>query len=164
MLFRSILEPFAAPSLHLSIVAGEHHEAADGSGYPRRRLGGHRVLRSAEEKRSIERITLASEIVAVADLYERLVSPGPGFAGRSPAAARPILEAAAGESLNREIVLRLQGEIAKALRLREVHERLAGEGAIPVGSTPEAFTAFLQAETAKWAQAVRAANLRPETL
>lgn len=99
-----ILEPFAMPSLHLSIVAGEHHEAADGSGH---RMGGHRLLRAAEEKRDANRITLASEIVAVADLYERAVSPSPGFMGRSPAAARVVMEGAAGSSLNREIVHRL---------------------------------------------------------
>ena len=102
-----ILEPFAMPSMHLSIVAGEHHEAADGSGYPRHRLGGHRLLRAAEEKRDVNRITLASEIVAVADLYERAVSPSPGFMGRSPAAASVVIEGAAGSSLNREIVHRL---------------------------------------------------------
>ena len=59
-------------------MAAEHHEAADGSGYPRRRIGGHRVLRTAEKKRDLDRVTLASEIVAVADAYERIVSPGPG--------------------------------------------------------------------------------------
>lgn len=107
VLGEAILEPLGTPLHHLAIVAGEHHEAADGSGYPRQRLGGHRVLRTAEELRDVERIMLPAEIVAVADLYERLVSPSPGVVGRSPAAARPILQAAAGASLNREIVLRL---------------------------------------------------------
>lgn len=74
----ALLEPLGDFSLDLSIVAAEHHEAADGSGYPRRRIGGHRVLRTAEKKRDLDRVTLASEIVAVADAYERIVSPGPG--------------------------------------------------------------------------------------
>ncbi|MFA7248507.1 MAG: HD domain-containing phosphohydrolase [Dehalococcoidia bacterium] len=106
VLGEALLEPLCAPSLHLAIVAGEHHEAADGGGYPRRRVGGHRVLRTAEEKRDLGRIALASEIVAVADAYERVVSPSAGWEGRSPATARAILEGAAGRTLNREIVHR----------------------------------------------------------
>ena len=64
VLGEALLEPLAAPSLHAAIVAGEHHEATDGSGYPRRRRGGQRLLRIAEEKRDVRRMTLASEIVA----------------------------------------------------------------------------------------------------
>lgn len=104
VLGEAILEPLGGTSMYLSIVAGEHHEAADGSGYPRKRVGGHRVLRTAEEKRDVERVTLGSEIVAVADAYERIVSPSPGWEGRSPAAARAILQGRAGRTLNREIV------------------------------------------------------------
>ncbi len=107
ILGEAMLEPFGGPSLHLSIVAGEHHEAADASGFPRGRKGGHRVLRTAEEKRDLERVTLTSEIIAVADAYERIVSPSPGYSGHSPAAARDILESLAGRTLNREVVHRL---------------------------------------------------------
>ena len=106
ILGEALLEPFGTPSLHLSIVAGEHHERVDGSGYPRGRAGGHRLLRTAEDKRDVERMTLASEIVAVADVYERLIAPGPGYEGRSPAAARAVMEEAAGRTLNRDIVHR----------------------------------------------------------
>ena len=107
VLGEALLEPLGGPSLHLSIVAGEHHEAADGSGYPRKRTGGHRVLRTAEEKWDLDRTALTSEIVAVADAYERLVSPSAGYRGHSPAAAREIMEGLAGRQLNREIVHRL---------------------------------------------------------
>ena len=44
------------------------------------------------------------------------------------------------------IVARLQAEAAKVLRLPEVRERLAALGADPVGSTPQAFDAFVRAE------------------
>ncbi|MGE3857045.1 MAG: HD-GYP domain-containing protein [Dehalococcoidia bacterium] len=107
ILGEAMLDAFGGPLLHLAIVAGEHHEAADGSGYPRQRTGGHRVLRTAEEKRDFDRLTLTSELVAVADAYERIVSPAPGYGGHSPAAARHILETMAGRTLNREIVHRL---------------------------------------------------------
>ncbi len=102
----ALLEPLAQPSLHLSMVAAEHHEAQDGSGYPAGITGGNRVLRGAEERRDSARITLFAEIVAVADRYERLLSPSPGCSGRSAAAARLALEAEAGSALNREIVAR----------------------------------------------------------
>lgn len=106
LLGEALLAPLAEPSLHLAIVAGEHHEAQDASGYPRRIGGGNRVLRPAGEKRALDRLALFSEVVAVADRYERLLAPAPGYAGRSPAAARLVLEAAAGTRLNREIVAR----------------------------------------------------------
>lgn len=106
VLGEAMLEPFAGPSMHMAIVAGEHHEAADGTGYPHRREGGHRVLRTAEDQRALDRITLMSEVIAVADTYERIISPGAGHEGISPAAARPLMEELAGRTLNREIVQR----------------------------------------------------------
>ena len=106
ILGEAILGPLGEPSMHLSIVAGEHHEQADGGGYPRKLSGGHRVLRTAEEKRNLDRVTLVSEIVLVADTYERAVSPSPGITGCSPATARLLLNGLAGSALNGEIVRR----------------------------------------------------------
>src|SRR5256884_2703177 len=45
-----------------------------------------------------------------------------------------------------DILVRLQAEVGKVLRLPEVRERLAALGAEPVGSTPEEFVAFIRAE------------------
>ncbi|RJQ07519.1 MAG: HD domain-containing protein [Dehalococcoidia bacterium] len=87
-------------------VAAEHHEAQDGSGFPRGRRGGNRVLRGAEKQRSADQIALVSEIVAVADRYERLVSPAPARAGFPPAEARYVLSSEAGTKLNAEVVAR----------------------------------------------------------
>lgn len=88
------------------VVAAEHHEAQDGSGFPRGRQGGNRVLRSAEKQRSVDQMALVSEVVAVADRYERLVSPAPARAGLSPAEARYSLSSEAGTHLNAEVVAR----------------------------------------------------------
>ena len=41
-------------------------------------------------------------------------------------------------------------------------EKLKAQGVDPVGSTPEAFTAFIQAETAKWARVLREAGIKAE--
>jgi len=63
---------------------------------------------------------------------------------------------------SREIVARLHGDIVRALQAAEVRDRLASDGADPVGSTPEAFAAFLRAETVKWAKVVKDAGITPE--
>ena len=62
----------------------------------------------------------------------------------------------------REIVARLHGDSVRALQAAEVRDRLASDGADPVGSTPEAFAAFLRAETVKWAKVVKDAGITPE--
>ena len=62
----------------------------------------------------------------------------------------------------REIIVRLHGEIVRALNAAEVKGRLSGDGADPVGSPPEEFAAFLRAETAKWATVVKDAGIQPE--
>jgi tripartite-type tricarboxylate transporter receptor subunit TctC len=62
----------------------------------------------------------------------------------------------------REIIVRLHGEIVRLLNAAEVRGRLLGDGADPVGSSPEEFAAFLRAETAKWAKVVKDAGIQPE--
>ena len=61
-----------------------------------------------------------------------------------------------------DIVVRLQAEVGKALRLPEVRERLAALGAEPVGSTPQEFGAFVRAEHARWSKVIREKGIRSE--
>jgi tripartite-type tricarboxylate transporter receptor subunit TctC len=58
-----------------------------------------------------------------------------------------------------EIVDRLQREIARQLDRPAMRTLLEQQGAMPVGSTPAAFGAFIAAESAKWSQVVEAAGL-----
>lgn len=58
----------------------------------------------------------------------------------------------------KEAIVLLQAEIAKALRLPDVAERLTGDGAVAVGSAPEEFGAYIRAEMAKWAPVIRASG------
>ncbi|MCK9487244.1 MAG: HD domain-containing protein [Dehalococcoidia bacterium] len=88
----------------LPLVALEHHEEQSGGGYPAGITGGNRLLRGASASASARPIALISEVVAVADRYERLVSPAPGKAALSPAAARRVLSQEAGACLNAEVV------------------------------------------------------------
>ena len=59
----------------------------------------------------------------------------------------------------REIVVKLQQEIARILNLPDVRERLTGLGAEPVGSTPEQFGFYLQSEISKWSKVVKATGI-----
>jgi tripartite-type tricarboxylate transporter receptor subunit TctC len=55
----------------------------------------------------------------------------------------------------RAIVMKLNGEINKALQVASLRERFAAIEAEPVGGTPEAFAAFVKKERVKWAEVVR---------
>jgi len=57
------------------------------------------------------------------------------------------------------IIARLHTEAAKALRSDEMKEKLALDGAQPVGSTPAEFGALIRRELEKWARVVRAAGI-----
>jgi tripartite-type tricarboxylate transporter receptor subunit TctC len=62
----------------------------------------------------------------------------------------------------RDIVARIHAETARALRLPDVRERLAADGAEPVGSAPEEFAAFIKSEIVKWRKVAQTAGIKPE--
>jgi tripartite-type tricarboxylate transporter receptor subunit TctC len=62
----------------------------------------------------------------------------------------------------RDIITRLNAEIAKALNAPDMRERAAAEGAELVGNAPEALAAFLDAEIVKWARVIRVSGARAE--
>lgn len=59
-----------------------------------------------------------------------------------------------------EIISKLQQTLSKALASPEMREKLVAQGAEPVGDTPEQFARHIQAETAKWAQVVKASGAK----
>lgn len=61
-----------------------------------------------------------------------------------------------------DIVKRLNAEIVRILQLPDVKARLAGDGAEPVGDTPEEFGTFIRAELVKWAKVARDAGIQQE--
>ena len=60
------------------------------------------------------------------------------------------------------IVLRLNSEILRALKIPEVKERLENVGFEIVGGTPEAFGAYMKSEIDKWARVVKTSGVRAE--
>jgi tripartite-type tricarboxylate transporter receptor subunit TctC len=60
------------------------------------------------------------------------------------------------------IISRLNAEALKALRSDEMKERLALDGAEPLGSTPAELAALIKEELAKWTRVARAANIEPQ--
>jgi tripartite-type tricarboxylate transporter receptor subunit TctC len=60
------------------------------------------------------------------------------------------------------IVTRIAADVSAALRLPDVKERLAADGAEAVGSTPAAFAALIKEELDKWAKVARAAGIEPQ--
>ena len=60
------------------------------------------------------------------------------------------------------IIARMQKEIARAIALPDVKQKLLEQGGDTVGSTPEALDRVVKAELRKWAEVVRQANIRLE--
>ena len=61
-----------------------------------------------------------------------------------------------------EVTNKLSSDIAKALAMPDLNERLRGLGTTPVGSTPEELAAHVRAEVARWTQVVKTAGVKPE--
>jgi len=55
----------------------------------------------------------------------------------------------------KEVIVKLNTEVAKWLASPEAREKLAAQGAIAAGKTPEDFTQHIVAETAKWQKVVK---------
>lgn len=59
-------------------------------------------------------------------------------------------------------VARLNGEIVRALRIRDVEEKFKAQGMSAAPGTPEQFAALLQSESARYSKVVREAGIRAE--
>jgi tripartite-type tricarboxylate transporter receptor subunit TctC len=60
------------------------------------------------------------------------------------------------------IVARLNAEALKALQSDEMKEKLAADGAQPVGTSAEEFAALIRSELDKWTRVARAADIAPQ--
>ena len=62
----------------------------------------------------------------------------------------------------RAIIVRLHDEFVKVLNLQEVRDRLTAQGLNVVGSTPQAFAAYINSETVKYARVIKQVGIKPE--
>lgn len=62
----------------------------------------------------------------------------------------------------KDVIAKLNQEIAKGLNAGDLRARLASEGAEVVGGSPEEFGVFFRAEIEKWAKVIKAAGIRLE--
>ena len=62
----------------------------------------------------------------------------------------------------REIVLRLNAEIRRAVESPELKGRLDAEGAIPAPDSPEHFAGFIASEIARWGAVIKRAGIEPQ--
>jgi tripartite-type tricarboxylate transporter receptor subunit TctC len=60
----------------------------------------------------------------------------------------------------RDIVAKVSADVGRILALAEAKQRLAEQGAEPAPNTPEAFTAFVNADVAKWLDLARKADIK----
>lgn len=60
------------------------------------------------------------------------------------------------------VIAQLHRAVVKVLGAPEVRENLLAQGANPVGSSPEEFGVFMRSEAAKWAQVIKAADIKVE--
>lgn len=60
------------------------------------------------------------------------------------------------------VILKLNIEINRILKMPEVREILAKTGSETVGNTPEEFESYIAFETAKWAKVAKIANIKSE--
>ncbi len=64
------------------------------------------------------------------------------------------------KNLPKDIVARLNAEIAKAMATPEMKERMAGEGLEPAGGAPDQLRDMLKREVPKWIKVVKEANIK----
>jgi tripartite-type tricarboxylate transporter receptor subunit TctC len=62
----------------------------------------------------------------------------------------------------RAIIARLHDDFVKVLNLPDVRERLLAQGLNVVGSTPQAFAAYMRSETVKYARVIKQVGIKPE--
>ena len=60
-----------------------------------------------------------------------------------------------------DVVNKLNAEMVKILAMPDVKERLAGQGAEAVSTSPEEFAEYIKAEQKKWADVVKASGFQP---
>jgi tripartite-type tricarboxylate transporter receptor subunit TctC len=60
------------------------------------------------------------------------------------------------------VLMKLSGEIARIIQLPEMSDKLAAQGAIPVGNSAEEFARFVKSEMDQWGKVAQKIGLKPD--
>lgn len=63
---------------------------------------------------------------------------------------------------SRAIIARINTDTLRVLKLPDIQERMSAGGLDPASGTPDEFGAFVKADVARWAKAIRDAGIQPE--
>ena len=130
------------------VIGGQIHIVCDNisSMLPHVRSGRVRALAVA----TLKRAPLVPELPTIDEAgiagYELTTWAGYALPARAP----------------RDLVVRLNAEINKALSSPSVSKAMADRGAIPIGGTPAQFAEHLRRETVKLAGVIKAAGIKPQ--
>ena len=61
-----------------------------------------------------------------------------------------------------DVVAKINAELARVLKLQDVHDKLTQQGLYPVGSSAEQFGAHIRSEMARYAKVVKEAGIRAD--
>ncbi|MDO8694495.1 MAG: tripartite tricarboxylate transporter substrate binding protein [Sheuella sp.] len=60
------------------------------------------------------------------------------------------------------IVDKISKEVGRIIAMPEVRDRILAQASVPISNTPEEYAAFIQAETKKWAEVIKQANIKAD--
>ncbi len=60
------------------------------------------------------------------------------------------------------IIDKVSKEVARIIAMPEVRDRILAQASVPISNTPEEYAAFIQAETKKWAEVIKQANIQAD--
>jgi tripartite-type tricarboxylate transporter receptor subunit TctC len=60
------------------------------------------------------------------------------------------------------VLAKLNAEVVRIIKAPAMLDKLVKQGVLPIASTPEEFTAYMKVEQEKWAQVIKAANIKDQ--
>jgi tripartite-type tricarboxylate transporter receptor subunit TctC len=60
------------------------------------------------------------------------------------------------------IIDKISKEVGRIIAMPEVRDRILAQASVPISNTPEEYAAFIQAETKKWAEVIKQANIKAD--
>ena len=71
-----------------------------------------------------------------------------------------LLGLIAPPGLPQAVLAKINAEVVRIIKAPEMQKKLAAQGVLPIASTPGEFTAVIKTEQDKWAQVIKAANIK----